>query len=127
MTPRTRLSVPLRLAAATLIAASLVPAARSQSPGAVPVEWAETAGVSVSGGALKKMAVPAGWNAGAVSTFALSMGDGYLELTAGAADARRAVGLGRAEGGADLADIGFAFELDEGGALRIHEAGEPRG
>ena len=122
-TPRMRRA--LCIAAVPLLAALIVPYALSQAPDA-PVAWAELAGTSVSGGALSKAAGSSDWNAGAVSTKALSTGDGYVELTAGATDSRRAIGLSRGNTDASLADIDFALELDAG-TLRIHEAGEARG
>ena len=116
----------LRLASVSLVALTIASAAWSQTA-PEPVDWAQVVGASVSGGALTKSAAGDGWNAGAVSTKALSMGDGYVELTAGVADGRRRIGLSRGDTDAGSADIDFALELDEAGRVQVWEAGEARG
>lgn len=92
-------------------------------PGQEAVFWANMVGVSASPttNSLTKTAA-AGWNAGAVSTRAVSSGGGYVEFTAGSYAARMC-GLSYGDSGQSFADIDFAIYPNAGGLVDIWERG----
>lgn len=101
-------------------------------PSMVDVYWMNMVGVTASyssGSALTKTAV-AGWNAGAISTKAISSGDGFVQLKAAAVKSQ-ACGLSNGDTSQDLDDIAFAFFLSDGngtnGGVYVYESGTYKG
>ena len=90
------------------------------------VSWAGSAGVASTANNLTKTSTAVGYNAGAVSTRAISSGDGSMELTAKTTSGGFAIGLGTGDSGAGYADIEFAFLLN-GASLTIYESGVSKG
>ena len=77
-----------------------------------PVEWTNLVGVVPYGtnqNNLSKVVLGSG-NAGAVSTKAISSGDGYVEFSGGSA--YRVLGLGNGDSGQTVGDIQYAIYLD---------------
>lgn len=65
----------------------------------------------------------AGWNSGALSTKAISSGDGYVEFTAQETTTYRVAGLTHRSNVSSYTDLDFGFELAEGNAVYIYESG----
>lgn len=99
-----------------------------------PVHWRDKIGVAVSGGGsntLTRTALPTGaYDAGAASRLSVETGDGYVEFTAVATDAGRALGLtaGVASDASPdtvptLEGIGHAVRVSPGGEVFVHQSG----
>jgi hypothetical protein len=91
------------------------------------VVWTTLVGVSANGNTLTKTAVDGWGNAGAVSTKALTSGDGYVEITVSGINTFRMFGLGNGDSNQNYPDIAFAFYLVGNGTLQIYESGSLRG
>ncbi|XXF76244.1 PKD domain-containing protein [Myxococcaceae bacterium GXIMD 01537] len=90
-----------------------------------PVAWTQAVNVTVSGNSLTKTGITS-WNGGAVSTKRL-LGDGFVELRAGATGTHRAIGLGNGDTNQHLYDLDYGLLLNADGTLSVLEAGNPRG
>jgi hypothetical protein len=117
-----------RLFAAGTAAVAMLLAATgsSQATSESPADWAAVVGANVTGSTLTRIAGAPGTAAGGIATLALSMGDGHVELVAGAPNGRRRIGFSTRDTAVGAA-IDFAFELDEAGEVHVLESGRPRG
>ncbi len=93
-------------------------------PNAVDVIWSNPVGVSVSGNNLTKTG-SSGWNAGAVSSLQIVIGDGYVEttVTTGETQTNRIFGLSNINPDAGRDSIQYGIFLLDGGRLRVRESG----
>jgi hypothetical protein len=85
------------------------------------IVWTNAVGVNVSGNSLTKTGAE-GWNAGAASTKAIASGDGYVEFTASAYQARM-FGLSHSDPNQSYATIGYSIHPNMGGMIDIWESG----
>ncbi len=91
-----------------------------------PIVWTNATGVAASGNTLTKTALD-GWNAGAASSRAFDRGDAFVEFTAVETNRRRTVGLKSGGAAQSYADIDFAVDLSDQGAIEVFELGTSRG
>ena len=91
------------------------------------VVWTNDVGVSVSSNSLMKTAVNGWGNSGAVSTRAISSGDGYMEFTASETNTGRILGLSLGDMDQNYTDIDFAAMLSATGDFHVYESGNSRG
>lgn len=85
------------------------------------IVWTNPAGVTVSGNSLTKTGTE-GWNAGASSTKAIASGNGYVEFTATAYNARM-MGLSHTDANQSYATIDYALQPSATGMIDIWESG----
>jgi hypothetical protein len=85
------------------------------------IVWTNAVGVNVSGNSLTKTGAE-GWNAGAASTKAIASGDGYVEFTASAYNARMC-GLSHSDPNQSFASIDYAIHPNPGHMIDIWEGG----
>src|SRR5205823_3488375 len=93
---------------------------------AVPVIWANTAGVNVNGNSLTKNVGDQWGNSGAFSTQSFT-GNGYVEVTASETNTYRMFGLSHADVNQSYNTIQFGLYLANNGRLEVWESGSPRG
>src|SRR5207249_9717735 len=92
-----------------------------------PVVWMSGVYVAVSGNTIQKnLGAPSTWDAGAISTRAISSGDGYVFATVDATNTYRMFGLSVGDSGVHYSDIDFAAYL-AGGTLMVYEGGSSKG
>src|SRR6266536_3697186 len=92
-----------------------------------PAVWSNAVGVSPSGNNLTKTATTGWGNAGAASTRALALGDGYVEFTASETNTARMCGLSNGDSNQDWQDIDFGMYPVGDGGLHVYEGGIYRG
>ncbi len=93
----------------------------------VPVEWMDLVGVTAAGNTLQKLSGGEwAWDAGAVSTKAIAVGDGWVEATVNESYAYWAFGLSEGNSGQGFADIDFGFTICCGEDLYVTEGGVER-
>ena len=90
-----------------------------------PAAWTQAVNVTVSGSSLSKTGITS-WNGGAISTKRL-MGNGSVELRAGALGTHRAIGLGIGDTNQHLYDIDYALMLTVDWNALGPEGETPRG
>src|SRR6266536_1486733 len=95
--------------------------------GGEPAVWSNAVGVSPSGNNLTKTATTGWGNAGAASTRALALGDGYVEFTASETNTARMCGLSNGDSNQDWQDIDFGMYPVGDGGLHVYEGGIYRG
>ena len=86
------------------------------------VIWTNVVGVTASGNSLSKPG-SAGWDAGAVSTQAITSGDGYVEFTISETNTYRMCGLSNGDSSQSYVDIDFALYPAADGYLYIYQGG----
>jgi hypothetical protein len=114
---------------ATLVDASGTGTILNDDPaaGLTSVEWVDRIGVSTCGPTLTKTQ-PNGWgNAGAISSYELVSGDGYVEFTASETNTYKMIGLSNGNFDASYQDIDFAIYSIAGGQLAVYEGGTSKG
>jgi alpha-tubulin suppressor-like RCC1 family protein len=87
--------------------------------------WINEAGVKPLGSSITKSATSTGWDAGAVSTKAIS--SGYFEFSAWDTSTYRIAGLSKGDSNQDYTDIDYAIVVRPGTSIGIYEAGTNRG
>ena len=90
------------------------------------VTWTNTAGVSIAGGTITKIAAD-GWNAGAGSTQSIASGDGHVQCTATQTNTYRLIGLGTTDSSRSYEDVDFAIYPAANGLVYVFENGVNRG
>jgi hypothetical protein len=85
------------------------------------IVWTNAVGVTVTDNTLTKTGAE-GWNAGAASTKAIASGDGYVEFTASAYNARM-FGLSHSDPNQSFASIDYAIHPNPGHMIDIWEGG----
>ncbi|HSE16491.1 MAG TPA: RHS repeat-associated core domain-containing protein [Pyrinomonadaceae bacterium] len=91
------------------------------------VSWTNTAGVSVNGNSLTKIAATGWGNAGASSTQGITAGGGYVEVTATENSTARLFGLSHTDADQHWPSIDFGIDLDLSGSIYVFESGNNRG
>ena len=114
-------------AGASATASIAITATGSVSTSIQNVDWIHLVGCSVSGNSLTKTVESFWGNAGAVSSQAISTGDGYVQFTAVETNKERACGLSNSDRDQNFTSIGFAVHLNTGGAFYVIESGQSRG
>jgi RHS repeat-associated protein len=91
--------------------------------------WTNVSGtIQATGNTIQKVSGTSSWyDAGAVSSQAIVVGDGYMEFTPGEINTWRMCGLGNTDTSAYFADIDYAIFVAGGGELQIYESGNLRG
>ena len=113
------------LGVAVLLLARLAPSTPTPHAQEVVV-WTELRGASAADGALES-SVPAGRDAGGVSTRSLHSGDGHVEFGVTTPSGGVACGLTRHGHDVGYEEIDFAFLLERAGRLSVVESGRVRG
>jgi hypothetical protein len=92
------------------------------------VVWTDKVNTTATGNDLEKTSGGNAWNAGAVSTKAISSGDGYAEYTVTGTGYYALFGLSNGQTDESLADIDFAiYTYPPTGQVFVFEAGANRG
>lgn len=91
-----------------------------------PVTFTAAVNVQLDSGMVTKTGA-LGWNAGAVSTYAIASGDGFVSFSTGDTTTHKLIGLSQGNTNTDFSDIDFAILLASNGTFYVFESGTFRG